>query len=123
MKFLVIFVVIIACANAYLVRVPVDSISSASSEELLITPPGGQPQPVSISDSISSASSEELLLLPTGAAPQRTHLSGVGVVSQPILQAVKVKVPQYGNALNTNRILTQIFGPQEANVQGARVYG
>ncbi|XP_039964040.1 uncharacterized protein LOC120777004 [Bactrocera tryoni] len=120
MKFLVTFVTIIVCANAYRVRV-IDSISSASSEELLITP-GGQPQPIiPVPDSISSvSSSEEVILLPPGGP---SPLPGVGVVSQSVLQAVKVKAPKYGNVWNTNRILAQVLGPQEATAQGARVYG
>uniref|UniRef100_A0A0K8W3H4 DUF4794 domain-containing protein n=1 Tax=Bactrocera latifrons TaxID=174628 RepID=A0A0K8W3H4_BACLA len=120
MKFLVTFVTIILYANAYRVRV-VDSISSASSEELLIAP-GEQPQPIiPVPDSISSvSSSEEVILLPPGGpAP----LPGVGVVSQSVLQAVKVKVPKYGNVLDTKHILAQVFRPQEATAQDARIYG
>lgn len=65
-------------------------------------------------DSIASvSSSEEVILLPPGG-PRESPLPGVGVVSQSILQAVKVKPPKYGNVLDTNRVLAQIFGPQDA---------
>ncbi|XP_012155734.1 uncharacterized protein LOC105664683 [Ceratitis capitata] len=122
MKFFVAFITTFLCVSAYRVRVPViDSLSSASSEELIIRPPVvEQPQPIipqSIS-SISSASSEELLLLPSAGA-----LSGVGVVHKPILQAVKVKLPQYGNVLDANHYLAQILAPQDAAVQAVETLG
>lgn len=108
LSFFFILYTVILCVNAY--RVPVvDSVSSASSEELPITPPDGQPQqpqPISpVTDSISSASSSEEALLLAPGGPRESLLSGVGVVSQPVLQAVKVKVPKYGNILDTNLIL------------------
>ncbi|XP_012155733.1 uncharacterized protein LOC105664682 [Ceratitis capitata] len=118
MKFLIALLTTLVCVNAY--RVRVDSISSASSEELIIRPPVvGQPQPSilpkPIVDSISSASSEELIVLPHGG-PRQIQLTGVGVLGKPILQAVKVKSPLYGALLGNNHMLAQIFAPQDAAV-------
>ncbi|CAD7005863.1 unnamed protein product [Ceratitis capitata] len=103
MKFFVAFITTFLCVSAYRVRVPViDSLSSASTTATII------PQSIS---SISSASSEELLLLPSAGA-----LLGVGIVHKPISQAVKVKLPQYGNVLDVNHYLAQILAPQDAAV-------
>ncbi|XP_053956444.1 uncharacterized protein LOC128862062 [Anastrepha ludens] len=129
MKFLVIFAAALLCVQAvqlpYLIYSEPDTSSLDSSEETNNPLPSTSSQRppglpginvINRPDSSESNEDEYRILLPTNGE-RLASLPGIGVVNQPVFQAVKVKVPRYGNALIRQHLLAQALAARGINPQ------
>ncbi|XP_011178994.1 uncharacterized protein LOC105209979 [Zeugodacus cucurbitae] len=92
MKYLVIFVAAFVCVQA--VQLPY----------------------ITVTGSLESSEEEYKILLPA-TGQQSLNLPGVGVVSRPVVQAVKVKVPRFVTPEIKQQIIAQTLAARGINLQ------
>ncbi|XP_018803168.1 PREDICTED: uncharacterized protein LOC108977759 [Bactrocera latifrons] len=69
---------------------------------------------ITLTGSLESSEEEYSILLP---AKNPLNLPGVGVINQPVVQAVKVKVPRYVTPEIKQQIITQTLAARGINLQ------